>query len=42
LYYIVLILSELELILGVIVGMIEIWESTCEEITYAAVFQNWF
>jgi hypothetical protein len=41
-YCIVLVLIKLGLILEVIIGTIEIWESTREEVTYAAVFQNWF
>jgi len=41
-YCIVLALSELKLILEVIICVAEIWEGTREEITYAAVFQNWF
>jgi hypothetical protein len=41
-YCIALVPSKLGLILEFVIGMVEIWESTCEEITYAAVFQNWF
>jgi len=41
-YYIILVLSELVFIVEVIIGMIQIRESTRKEITYAAMFQDWF